>query len=309
MKAIVLRGWGPEAFRLDERPMPEPGKGEIRVRVTACGVNGADWEFAVGRPIYGRIARVMMRVRVPGSDVVGVVDAVGEGVTALAPGDRVAGDVFEVFGGLAEFCVAPAKLFVPVPDALEDATAAALPQSGAIAVQAFEGKLRPGQKALVNGGGGGAGPLAIQMAKAEGAEVWAVDTAAKADAMRRAGADHVLDYRQEDFAELPQRFDRILDLYATRPMAKVAGCLTEDGQYQLVGGHMGLLLSALLPPKRTGILMVKQGPEATARAFELARQGILTPIIGETAPLAHAPEALARMGRGEIGGKLVITMG
>lgn len=307
MKAVVMRGYGADAFRVEDIAVPSVRRGEVRVRVMACGANASDWEFATGRPFYGRLARMFMRVRVAGSDVAGVVDAVGEGVTGFSVGERVVADTFESFGGFAGFCVAKTDRWVRLPDDMDFTTAAALPQSGAITIEAFEGKLAPGQRVLINGGGGGAGPLAIQMAKRAGAEVWAVDNAAKQVVMHAAGADHLIDYRKTDFATLSTTFDNILDLVATRPMRTVAGCLTPTGQYRLVGGATRFIIAGALPPKRTGLLMVPQGPDMTRRMVALVASGDITPHIGETAPLADAPAALNRMGAGEIAGKLVIT--
>lgn len=302
-----MRGYGADAFRVEEVAEPPVGLGDVRVRVAACGANASDWEFATGRPFYGRLARMAMRVRVAGSDVAGVVDSLGEGVTHLAHGDRVVADTFESFGGFAALCVAKAERWVKLPDGMDFTTAAALPQSGAIALTAFDGTLTPGDKVLVNGGGGGAGPLAIQVAKRAGAEVWAVDNAAKQAVMRAAGADHVIDYRETDFTALDTRFDYILDLVATRPLRKVAKSLTPTGSYRLVGGATKLILAGALPPKRTGLLMVQQGPTLTARMIDLVAQGAITPHIGEIAALDHASAALKRMGAGHIPGKLVFT--
>lgn len=302
-----MRGYGADAFRVEELAEPHVGRGDVRVRVAACGANASDWEFATGRPFYGRLARMAMRVRVAGSDVAGVVDSVGEGVTHHAPGDRVVADTFESFGGFASLCVAKSERWVKLPDGMDFTTAAALPQSGAIALTAFDGTLTPGDKVLVNGGGGGAGPLAIQVAKRAGAEVWAVDNAAKQAVMRAAGADHVIDYRETDFTALDTRFDYILDLVATRPLRKVAKSLTPTGTYRLVGGATKLILAGALPPKRIGLLMVQQGPTLTARMIDLVAQGAITPHIGEIAALDDAPDALKRMGAGHIPGKLVIT--
>lgn len=307
MKAVVMRGYGPDAFRVEEVRAPEVKTGCLRVRVMACGANASDWEFATGRPFYGRLARTFMRVRIAGSDVAGVVEAVGEGVSGFNVGDHVVADTFETFGGFAELCTAKADSWVKMPEGMEFTTAAALPQSGAIAIEAFEGKLRPGERVLVNGGGGGAGPLAIQMAKRQGAEVWAVDNAAKQKVMRAAGADHLLDYRVTDFTGLSTTFDNILDLVATRPMRTVAKSLTPTGTYRLVGGAMKYIVAGALPPNRTGLLIVHQGPVPTARMTDLVARGKIVPFIGETVPLTGAPAALARMGAGEIAGKLVVT--
>ncbi|MEZ5720692.1 MAG: NAD(P)-dependent alcohol dehydrogenase [Paracoccaceae bacterium] len=205
MRALVCSGFGKgENLALEERPLPEPGPGDIRVRVLACGANASDWEFVTGTPAYGRIARWFMRGDVLGSDVLGVVDKLGPGCTRFQIGDRVLADTLGTFGGFAEYCVAKEAQWVPVPEAVSDIDAVALPQSGTVALTGVQGRVGPGSKVLVNGAGGGSGPLAIQLAVEAGAEVWGVDTAAKAEVMRAAGAVRTLDFETEDFAE-PRR--------------------------------------------------------------------------------------------------------
>lgn len=315
MRALICRGFGSgENLTLADRPVPTPGKGEVRVKVLACGANAADWEFITGQPAYGRIARWFMRGKVFGSDVVGRVEALGEGVTGLAVGDRVLADLFEHFGGFADALVAPAALWVPVPDELSDVDAAALPQSGTIALTGIQGRVRAGARVLVNGGGGGTGPFAIQLAKAGGAEVWAVDRAVKAAVMIEAGADHVIDFTREDFAAGSVRFDLVLDLWGTRPMRTVRRVLRPGGRYMLVGGSMRLILAAALSglvtrrsDRRAGLLVVKQGPTHLADLMERVRSGTLRPLIGEIAALEDAAPGLARMGAGQVAGKLVIV--
>lgn len=312
MRALVTKGFGTgENLVLEEREAPPTGPDDLRVRVTACGANASDWEFISGHPLYGRLSRWAWKIQVCGSDVAGVVEAIGERVTGFAPGDRVLADTFETFGGFAECCVAKADRWVKIPEGVSDVEAASLPQSGAIALD-FVADVRAEHAVLINGGGGGSGPYAIQMAKARGAEVWAVDNASKLSAMREAGADHVLDYATDDFATLPQKFDRILDLWGARAPGVVARCLTPQGRYRLVGGPMGTLiriaLRGLVSRGRLGLLMVGQGPQAVAAMLEKVASGEVRPNVGETAPLCDAAEALSRMGRGEIAGKLVITV-
>lgn len=316
MRALVCRGYGTgENLHLEARPTPEPGPGELRVRVEACGANASDWEFVTGRPGYARIARAFMRGReVFGSDVVGTVDKLGPGVTGFRIGDRVMADTFGTFGGFAEFCVAKATLWVLLPDAVGDIHAAALPQSGTIALTAFSGRVRPGMRVLVNGGGGGSGPLAIQLAKAGGAEVWAVDTGAKADVMREAGADRILDFEKEDFATQRDSFDLILDLWGTRPMRVVRRCLRPGGRYMLVGGPLRIVIAAAfsalwsrLRARHTGLLMVHQGPGALEDLAAMVADGRIRPVVGEVCSLEGAAEALALMGARRVAGKLVIV--
>ncbi|GKY88823.1 NAD(P)-dependent alcohol dehydrogenase [Sinisalibacter aestuarii] len=316
MRTLVCRGYGAgENLTLENRPVPEPGPGEVRVRVLACGANASDWEFVTGRPAYARIARWFWRRRdVFGSDVVGVVDKLGPGVTGFRPGQRVVADTFETFGGFADFCVARARLWVPVPEGVSEILAAALPQSGTIALTTFQGRVRPGMRVLVNGGGGGSGPLAIQIARAGGAEVWAVDTGAKAEVMCEAGADRVLDFEQQDFAAQRDAFDLILDLWGTRPMRRVRRTLKPGGRYMLVGGPLPVVIAAALATlwsaptrRRAGILAVHQGPDALAELLAMVADGRLRPVVGEVTALVGAREALTLMGARQVAGKLVIV--
>ncbi|HHC29629.1 MAG TPA: NAD(P)-dependent alcohol dehydrogenase [Rhodobacterales bacterium] len=316
MQALVCHGYGNgENLALESRPLPEPGPGELRVQVQACGANASDWEFITGHPAYARIARAFMRGRdVFGSDVVGVVDKLGEDVTGIRLGERVMADTFGSFGGFGAYCVARRDLWVPVPEGVSSIHAAALPQSGTIAFAAFGQGVAPGMRVLVNGGGGGSGPLAIQMAVAAGAEVWAVDTAEKSDVMSEAGAVRVLDFTTEDFADHHNTFDLVLDLWGTRPMRQVRRTLRPGGRYMLVGGPLPRIITAALSSllgifnrRKTGLLIVKQGPDALPALADMVAKGRLAPIVGEVCSLTVAPEALTLMGARKVAGKLVVT--
>lgn len=318
MRALMQHRYGDESgLSVEQVPVPEPGHGELRVRVEACGANASDWEFVTGRPAYARavVGLVRPKEQALGSDVAGVVDAVGEGVTGFAEGDLVLGDTFGHFGGFAEKVVAPAKLWVKRAGEVDAPTAAALPQSGTIALVGVGDRVRRGMRVLINGAGGGSGPLALQMAKTAGAEVWAVDNAAKLPLLRRLGADRVLDYRAEDFAALEARFDLVLDLYGTRSARRVRRVLTARGRYLFVGGPVPVLLNivtvgsllSLASSRKVGVLFVEQGPARLTELMARVVDGSLTPTIGEVAPLDEAARALGRMGRGEIAGKLVIV--
>jgi len=317
MRALVCRGFGNgENLTLAARPKPEPGPGEVRVEVLACGANASDWEFVTGRPAYARVMRTLTRMGdVFGSDVVGVVDKLGAGVAGFKLGQRVLADTFGVFGGFADYAVAKADLWVPVPDGVSDVLAAALPQSGTIALAGIKGRVAEGAKVLINGGGGGSGPLAIQIAKMAGAQVWAVDTAAKVDVMREAGADHLIDFETEDFAKRGETFDLILDLWGTRSVRSVRRALKPGGRYMMVGGPMGRLLaiaiwgglSSVISTRKVGILAVPQGPGLLPDLLDMVRSEMLWPVVGEVTSLDCAAEALAQMGARQIAGKLVIV--
>ncbi|WP_373355433.1 NAD(P)-dependent alcohol dehydrogenase [Pseudoroseicyclus sp. CXY001] len=316
MRAIVQRGYArPEPLVLRDWPDPEVRPGGLLLRVTACGANASDWEVITGTPAYARLTRRFRgRETIPGSDVAGVVEALGAGVTGFAPGDRVVADLMEHWGGFAERVAAPASRFVKIPPGVSDVDAAALPQSGTIALKAME-RVLPGQRVLVNGAGGGSGPLAIQLAVARGGVVTAVDNAGKAEVMRAAGAAEVMDHAHKDFTRTGATWDVILDLYGTRPMRAIRPCLRPGGRYMMVGGPMrafwsavgGTLRGADRQGRRAGLLIVPQGPARLPELLAMVEAGTLRPVIGAVVPLADTPGALAAMGAGEIAGKLVVT--
>jgi NADPH:quinone reductase-like Zn-dependent oxidoreductase len=316
VRAMVYdRYGGPERLRLADVPAPEPGPGEVLVRVAACSVNLSDWEYLTGRPAYARLAglrRPRAGRRVLGSDVVGHVVRLGEGVAAgdgPAVGQRVMADVVTRGGGFAELACLPASVCTPVPDGLGDEAAACLPQAGAIAVQGTAG-VAAGQRVLLNGAGGGSGTLALQLALAAGAHVTAVDNAAKLDFLTGLGAHEVLDHRVSDFAATGRRWDLVLDLVATRGPRRVAAVVAAGGRYRAVGGPLRVVVPlALAGPftgGRVGVLAVRTGAAETAQAAALAARGALRPVVEDVLALERLPEALARTGAGAVRGKLVI---
>tara|TARA_R110000751_G_scaffold307889_2_gene433771 strand:- start:102417 stop:103370 length:954 start_codon:yes stop_codon:yes gene_type:complete len=315
MKAIVQdRYGGPEHLRLVNLPVPEPGKNQIRVRVLACGVNLSDWEYLVGSPFYTRLIGGLIQPRhaVLGSDIVGMIDKLGPGVTGFSIGDRVMGDLVMVRGGFAEYACVSAAEMAMVPDALSDEVAACLPQAGGIALAANEG-LRKGATLLINGAGGGSGTMALQLAKAAGLHVTAVDNAGKIEWLKSLGADEVIDYRAQDFASSEMQWDLILDMVATRGPGKIAGVLSTNGIYRAVGGNVKVLLALVfgglffrLRKKSIGMLIVSSGRGLTERVARMAAEGKIAPHLEAVLPLSSAPEALQRTGLGEVKGKLVI---
>ncbi|SHG80810.1 NAD(P)-dependent alcohol dehydrogenase [Marivita hallyeonensis] len=315
MKAVVQdRYGGPEHLKLADIAVPEPDPSQIRVKVLACAVNLSDWEYLVGSPFYARLIGGVFRPKhaVLGSDIVGVVDKLGASVKGFELGQRVMGDVVSERRGFAEYACVAANDMVVVPDELTDEVAACLPQAGGIAVAGTDG-LRSGDRLLINGAGGGSGTMALQLAKAAGAHVTCVDNAGKVEWLRSLGADDVMDYRTQDFSETGQRWDRILDMVATRGPAQIAQALVPKGVYRAVGGGVDVLLSLLIgglryrfQGKSIGILMVPAGRELTARVARMVADGTLTPHLEAVLPLSSVPDALRRTGEGEVRGKLVI---
>ncbi len=309
----------PEDLQLVETPQPVPRAGNILVKVQAVSVNLSDWEFMTGRPYYVRIFGLFRpKIKVLGSDVAGVVTAVGEGVTQFQIGDAVFGDIMESGGGFAEYVVAPAKCWTLKPESLSFEVASTLPQTGCIAVQGIRdiGRVKAGENVLINGAGGGTGTLAIPLAKSLGAEVTGVDNTHKQALMTQVGADHVIDYTQTDFTRLGKRYDHILDLAAYRPMSDYLKALKPGGRYRMVGGSVRLMLKlltwgqlvALFRNVKLGVLGVNSNHDLAGIA-QLVADGTITPIIDQVLPLDQVPAAIRRVGDGRALGKIVIKVG
>ena len=314
MRAMVYdRYGGPEVLRAAEPADPVPRAGEVLVRVSACSLNLSDWEALTGSPAYARLGG-LRRPRRPvlGSDVVGEVVATGRGVTGLEPGVRVMADVVTRRGGFAGLAVLPAAVCAVVPDALDDVTAACLPQAGPIALQGMAG-VRAGQRVLLNGAGGGAGTLALQLALAAGARVTAVDNAGKLDWLAGLGAHEVLDHRSVDVTALGRSWDVVLDLVATRGPRRVAAVVADGGRYRAVGGAVRVVLPLALARTwtrgRVGVLAVRTGAAQTAAAAQAAVDGTFRPLVDDVVPLRDLPAALARVGAGQVRGKVVVRPG
>ena len=315
MRAVVQdRYGGPEDLRVADIPVPEPRDSQIRVKVLACAVNLSDWEYLIGSPLYARLVGGLFRPKhaVLGSDIVGIVDKLGPGVTGFEIGDRIMGDLVMVRGGFAEYACVSANEMTPVPELLSDEIAACLPQAGGIAVAGTEG-LKEGDRLLINGAGGGSGTMALQLAKAAGAKVTAVDNANKIEWLAALGADEVIDYNVQDFATTGRQWNRILDMVATRGPIRIAQALSENGVYRAVGGDVSVLLSLVfggLPyrvrNKSIGMLMVPSGRALTERVAQMAVDGQIHPHLEGVLPLDSVPEALRRTGLGDVRGKLVI---
>lgn len=314
MKAVVYDSYGgPELLRISNIELPEPKKGQIRVKVLACAVNLSDWEYLVGSPLYARLVGGLFRPKIPvlGSDIVGVIDKLGAEVSDLKLGQRVMGDFVMIRGGFAEYACVPASVTVCAPDELNDEVAACLPQAGGIAV-AGTSDLKEGTRLLINGAGGGSGTMALQLAKAAGAHVTAVDNDEKVEWLSSLGADEVIDYRKQNFTETGQKWNRILDMVATRGPGEISRALAEGGVYQALGGSVPVLLSLVtggrFRSRRHSIkmLIVPSGRALTERVARLAVDGRITPHLDSVLPLTEVPEALSRTGHGEVRGKIVI---
>ena len=245
MKAIVFTEYGsPDGLELKDVPIPEPKDDELLIRVYASSINSWDWEFLTGKPFVNRLMFGLLKPKsgkqILGADIAGTVEAVGKLVTRFEPGDEVFGDLWDSWGGFAEYACANETSMEPKPAKSTFAEAAAVPQAGVLALQALRkaGQLKPGQKVLINGAGGGVGTFAIQLAKLSGTEVTGVDASHKLNVVRSVGADHVIDYTQEDFTKTGERYDLIIDCRGFRSMFDNRRALRPGGTYAMVGGSM-----------------------------------------------------------------------
>ena len=337
MRAIVQTAYGrpDDVLQLREIDRPVAKDGEVLVRVHAASLHPDVWHTVRGVPYVLRLMGSGLRkprVRVPGIDLAGRVEAVGTNVTRFQPGDDVFGEIvhgnqWRNGGAYAEFAVAREDALAPKPADLSFEQAAAVPTSALIAHRALrgEGRIRPGQEVVINGAGGGVGTFAVQIAKAYGTTVTAVDRAEKSDMLRSIGADRVIDYTTEDFTRSGGPYDLILDIASNRTWPDCRRALRSDGTYVLIGhdhfgessnrwiGSMGrflgLLVLSLFDERIPGVRSFKD-PEADPLAVVTAfiEAGRITPVVDSTYPLSEVREAIRYMETGRARGKIVITV-
>lgn len=322
MRAVLRDGYGPvDILRVSTVEDPVPGPGEVVVRVAAASLNMADLDHLLGVPRLARLGTGLTRPtnRQVGVDVAGTVEEVGPDVTGLRQGDRVWADLFDLgHGALADRVRVPASALSPLPDALSFDVAATAPHSGTLALQSLRATepIRPGERVLVNGAGGCVGPFAVQLAKARGAVVTAVDHGDKLDFLRELGADEVIDYTREDFVRGDRRFDVVLDIADTRSLVALRRSLAPGGRYVLVARRISSFAEkALLGPvvsRLTGTRMSTffWRPNQRADLDELARllvAGDVLPRIDRRYGLDAAAEAFRRLESGRARGKVLVV--
>ncbi len=322
MKAIYARKYGgPEVLVLQNVEKPTPKPNEVLVKICAASLNAADFEILRGAWTSRFLSPLKPKHRIPGSDVAGIVEAVGEEVAELQPGDEIVGDLFMYgHGAFAEYVCATEKAFTKKSRHMTFEEAATYPQAAIIALQALRGKkkIEPGHKVLINGGGGGMGTFGIQIAKFYGAEVTGVDSARKLEMMQSIGADYVIDYREEDFTKRGQNYDVIVDTVAKRSLAEYKRVLNPGGLFVMVGGSRSAIFqAAFLGPyhsrdgeKHLGLNVWSKPYNKEDMGFleELFETGAVVPVIDKRYPLSEVPEALRYLEEGLALGKVVITM-
>jgi NADPH:quinone reductase-like Zn-dependent oxidoreductase len=320
MKAIVFTRYGTaEVLEPREVAKPTPKADEVLVRVRAVSINDWDWQALQGIPFMNRLMFGLLKPKkqILGSDIAGVVEAVGQNVRRFHLGDEVFGDLSGRWGGFAEYVCARESELAPKPAGLTFEEAAAIPQAAMLAVQGLldKGQIRQGQKLLVNGAGGGVGTFAIQIARLYGAETTGVDSAAKLDMLRSLGYDHVLDYAQEDFTRTGQQYDLILDVKTNRPIRAYLRALSLGGAYVTVGGSLAQLaqvallgpLVAMVRKKRMCVVGLKPNKDL-GYMTELVEAGKVRPVVDGRYTLDQAAEAMRYFGEGRHKGKVVLTV-
>ena len=317
MKAIFQNDYGsPDVFELKEVDKPAARDDEVLVRVHAAALHAGDYFVMRGVPYLARISAGWPKPKnyIPGYDVAGHVETVGKNVRRFRPGDEVFGTCQ---GTCAEYVCAGENKFVLKPVNLTLEQAAAVPTSGTAALRGIRdaGKVRPGQKVLINGASGGVGTFAVQIARAYGAEVIGVCSSKNLDMVRSIGADHVIDYTQEDFTQSEQCYDLILDQVANHALSDCRRVLTPEGIHIPNSGNAGLgfiikaLVVSLFVRQQGRTYLAIPNHEDLIALKELIEAGKVTPVIDKTYPLNETPEAFRYLNEGHARGKVVIAVG
>jgi NADPH:quinone reductase-like Zn-dependent oxidoreductase len=337
VRAIVQERYGPHqaVLHLAELPRPVPGPGQVLVRVRATSVHADVWHAVNGLPYVLRLMGSGLRAPkqpVPGTDLAGEVVELGAGASRFAVGDRVFGEVtaanqWSNAGTCAEFRAVDEALLGVIPDPLDFQEAAAVPTAALIALTNLrdQGRVQDGQRVLVNGAGGAVGVWAVQLAKAFGAHVTAVDAASKLDLLVDLGADQVVDYARQDFTRMGVRFDLVLDIVSQAPFSDVRRALEPDGTFVLVGhdqygrsghrvlGSLGRMLPLLAAsPFVKQLPGIRSGPSREVNwdtLVELLDAGRIRPVVdGRTFPLEQVADAIDHVTAGVAKGRVVVTV-
>lgn len=298
-------------------PIPKPN--QVLVHVHASSINSWDWEVIIASYLINRIEHFFTgKYTILGADVAGVVEAVGSRVTRFKVGDEVYGDIAsQRWGGFAEFVAVNETNLCIKPANLSFVQAAAVPQSGILALQGIrdKGRLQSGESVLINGASGGSGSFAVQLAKQIGAEVTAVCRTSKIDLVQSLGADHVLDYIQEDFTQSDKQYDLILDIQGHHPFSDYPRVMKPNGRYVIVGGADRLvfrviwqsLMSKLFGGPDMSLLMHKAN-RGLDELGEMLEQGVIKPVVDRIYPLDEIQQAFRYYAEGNARGKVVISI-
>jgi len=317
MKAIVYTEYGsPDVLQFKEVERPTPRDNEVLIQVRAASANPADWHLMRAEPFLARLANGLLKPKNPrlGADVAGRVEAVGSNVTQFQAGDDVFGSMpLNELGSFAEYVCANEEAVALKPAKMTFEQAAAVPLAAFTALQGLrdKGQIRPGQKVLINGASGGVGTFAVQIAKSFGTEVTGVCSTRNLDMVRSIGADHVIDYTQEDFTQTGQRYDLIFDAVGNRSVSDYRRALSPDGICAVAGftSLSRLFQVMLLGGKKIGLMATAKGNKKDLLFIkELLEAGKVVPVIDRCYPFSETAEAIRYLEEGHAQGKVVITV-
>ena len=319
MKAIMYNKYGTtEVLKLNEVEKPALQNNEVLIKVHAASVNSWDWELLRGKPFLARLGGLFKpKHNILGADIAGQVVAIGKEVKHLLPGDEVFGDISWCgWGGFAEYVCAHEDALSLKPASMTFEEAASIPQAAVLALQGLrdKGKIKEGQKVLINGAGGGVGTFALQIAKLYRADVTCVDRAEKLNMLLSMGADQVIDYTQEDFTQKGKSYELILDIVGYRSIFEINRILSLNGTYIMVGGSLYRILQCLLLAplfskiygKKVSLLAYKPNRNDQNYLKELFMEGTVVPVIDKQHPLSKAADAVRYLGEGHAKGKVII---
>jgi len=322
MQGVVIHCYGsPGVMKLEQVAKPTPADDQLLVKVRAASLNPLDWHMMRGSPYIMRMSSGIGTPKDPrvGVDFAGTVEAVGKNVTLFKPGDEVFGGAD---GAVAEYVVVRESRGVALkPANVSFEQAAAVPVAAVTALQGLrdKGGIKPGQKVLINGASGGVGTFAVQIAKHFGAAVTGVTSTRNVELVRSLGADHVVDYTQEDFAQGPQRYDLILDNVGNRSISDLRRALQPKGTLVIVGGQkgdwlgpmMGVIKASIVAnfvDQKMGFFIAKLDHDDMKLLGELMQTGKVTPVIDRRYPLSEAAKAMEYLETGRARGKVIVSL-
>ena len=321
MKAIVYEKYGPpNVLHLADEEQPTPADDQVLIRVHAASINAADWHLLTADIFLVRLIGMGLfkpKYKILGADVAGIVEAIGRNVKQFKPGDAVFGDVFG-HGSFAEYVCAPANTLALKPKNLSFEQAAAIPLAAITALQGLHdaGHIQAGQKILIQGASGGVGTFAVQIAKSFDTKVTAVCSTRNLEQARALGADHVIDYKKQDFTKSGQQYDLILAANGYHSLAAYKRALAPQGIYVMAGGSASQMFQAMLlgswMSERNGTKMTSVSAKSKQHDLlfvkDLAESGKLVPVIDCCYPLSQTVEAFQYFGNVHAKGKVVITV-
>jgi NADPH:quinone reductase-like Zn-dependent oxidoreductase len=322
MKAIVQTAYGEPSvvLELKEIEKPAPKGDEVLIKTHAASVTFGDLAAVKGEPAIARLSLGLRepKIKTPGKDVAGVVEAVGSGVKQFKPGDEVFGDLSESgWGAYAEYVSVPERVLVQKPAYMTFEAAAAVPESAVVALQGLQdkGDIQSGQRVLIYGASGGIGTFAVQIAKSFDTEVTGVCSTRNLELVRSLGADHVIDYTVEDFTRNGKQYDLILATAGYRSIFDYKRALAPGGHYVATGGDMAQIFQPMLlgpfvssEGRKMTNLAMKPDTEDLTYVKELIEAGKVAPVIDKIYPLSELPEAFRYYGQGRSRGKVVVTV-